>query len=256
MFPFLTIGSVRFGTYGILLATGLFVGYLVLRAELQRRKLPANPLTIILAIGITGFVASRLYEFIETPSLFLAHPVMMLSASGFTFYGAVIGGVVAAFLLARHYAVPFLTLLDSVSTGAALGYGIGRIGCFLAGDGDYGVPTSLPWGMSFPHGVIPTLDRVHPTPLYEFLGAAIIAAYLWHRGTDSIAGRIPSGRIFAEYLLLTGVTRFLVEFIRLNPRGWLGLTNAQQVAVLSILAGLALLVGTKDGTAPSVNRST
>ena len=80
-------------------------------------------------------------------------------------------------------------------------------------------------GHEFPHGLVPTYVPVHPTPIYEFLAAALISLYLWNRGRASIQPRIPPGRVFAEYLLLTGLARFLVEFIRRNPRGWLGLTN-------------------------------
>jgi phosphatidylglycerol:prolipoprotein diacylglycerol transferase len=243
VFPFIHIGPLQFGTYGIMLATGLFAGFVLLRAELCRRQIRANPYTIILVIGITGFVTSKLYKIVDTPSVYLQHPAMLLSPMGFTFYGAVMGGLVAAAFLARHYGIRFLALLDAVSPGAALGYGIGRLGCFLAGDGDYGIPTSLPWGTSFPHGLVPTYARVHPTPIYEFVGAALICFYLWNRGRASMLGRIPTGQVFAEYLLLTGLARFLVEFIRRNPRGWLGLTNAQQVAVISMMAGLLLLVG-------------
>ena len=79
-------------------------------------------------------------------------------------------------------------------------------------------------------------------PIYEFLAAALISLYLWNRGRASIQPRIPPGRVFAEYLLLTGLARFLVEFIRRNPRGWLGLTNAQQVAVISMTVGFLMLV--------------
>jgi phosphatidylglycerol:prolipoprotein diacylglycerol transferase len=246
MFPFLTIGSVRFGTYGIMLAVGLYCGFYILRADLRRRSIRASPFVITLVIGVTGFVVSKLYKIVDTPSVFLAHPILLLSPRGFTFYGAVIGGLGAAFLLAKHYRFSFLTLLDAVSPAAALGYGIGRIGCFLAGDGDYGIPSSLPWAMSFPHGIVPTLDRVHPTPIYEFLAAAAIAMFLWQRGAASIEKQLPAGEVFAEYLLLTGAARFLVEFIRRNPRGWLGFTNAQQVAIVSISIGLVLVfVGTR-----------
>jgi phosphatidylglycerol:prolipoprotein diacylglycerol transferase len=225
-----------------MLATGLFAGFVLLRAELFRRGIRANAYAIILAIGVTGFITSKIYKIVDTPSVYWAHPILLLSPIGFTFYGAVMGGLVAAAFLARYYEISFLTFLDAVAPGAALGYGIGRLGCFLAGDGDYGVPTSLPWGMSFPHGLVPTYVPVHPTPIYEFLGAALISVYLWNLGRASVHRKIPAGGVFAEYLLLTGLARFLVEFIRRNPRGWLGLTNAQQVAVISMTAGFLMLV--------------
>lgn len=142
--------------------------------------------------------------------------------------------------LARCYRISSLQLFDAVSTGAAIGYGIGRLGCLLAGDGDYGTPTSLPWGMRFPHGLVPTLVPVHPTPVYEFLGAAAIAAYLWRRGGQNLGSPLRAGEIFARYLILTGIARFLVEFIKLNPLILWGLSNAQWVALLSIAGGILL----------------
>jgi len=129
--------------------------------------------------------------------------------------------------------------MDAGSPAAALGYGIGRIGCFLSGDGDYGVPTSLPWGMSFPNGLVPTTERVHPTPLYELIVACAIAWILWRIGAKQIAAgrKVFAGIVFACYLVLTGIARFLVEFIRINPRSFLGITNAQAASLASIAAG-------------------
>jgi phosphatidylglycerol:prolipoprotein diacylglycerol transferase len=164
--------------------------------------------------------------------------------------------------------IPLLEMFDAGSPAAALGYGIGRIGCFLSGDGDYGIPTSLPWGMSFPNGLVPTTERVHPTPLYELIAACAIAWWLWRLGAQQIAdrsvaavsaspqssrssaktaspasaaqSRIPRGGIFAAYLILTGLERFLVEFIRINPRSFLGMSNAQAAGLLSLIAGATL----------------
>jgi phosphatidylglycerol:prolipoprotein diacylglycerol transferase len=133
-------------------------------------------------------------------------------------------------------------MMDAGSPAAALGYGIGRIGCFLSGDGDYGVPTSLPWGMSFPNGLVPTTDRVHPTPIYELIAACVIAWVLWRIGAKQItaAAKASAGIVFAAYLVLTGIARFLVEFIRINPRSFFGLTNAQAASLASIAAGIIL----------------
>jgi len=122
----------------------------------------------------------------------------------------------------------------------------------LSGDGDYGRATSLPWGMSFPNGVDPTPPhclawglpadcKVHPTPLYEFFVWLAIAAFLWHMGTKALRGPKAKGEIFANYLILTGVARFAVEIIRINPRSFLGMSNAQTASVLSILLGAVLL---------------
>ena len=143
-------------------------------------------------------------------------------------------------------------MLDAASPAAAIGYGIGRIGCLISGDGDYGKPTTLPWGMAFPHGIVPTTEscvewgaapdcRVHPTPIYEFLAAIFIFWILWRLGARAMKTRTPNGFVFAAYLVLTGAARFLVEIIRINPRSFFGMTNAQTASVVSIVAGVALL---------------
>src|SRR6202007_2144193 len=120
---------------------------------------------------------------LESPAEFFADPWRQLfSTMGFAFFGAVIGGFLALLYLARRFKIPALLMLDVASTAAAVGYGVGRIGCLISGDGDYGIPTSLPWGMSFPKGLVPTNQRVHPTPIYEFLAALLIAYFLWRVG--------------------------------------------------------------------------
>jgi len=131
-------------------------------------------------------------------------------------------------------------MLDLASPAAAIGYGVGRLGCLVSGDGDYGIPTSLPWGMSFPHGLVPTTQRVHPTPIYELLGALLITWILWRRGGPDRPA--PMGQITGEYLILSGVARFLVEFIRINPRILWGMTNAQLASLGSVVFGFGLIL--------------
>ena len=130
-----------------------------------------------------------------------------------------------------------LGMLDLAAPAAAVGYGVGRLGCLLSGDGDYGSPTSLPWGVSFPNGLVPTMQRVHPTPVYELIAALIIVAYLWHRGRVDR----PLGQITGEYLIWTGLARFLVEFVRINPRIYFGMSNAQVASIGSMVAGAVLI---------------
>jgi len=130
-----------------------------------------------------------------------------------------------------------LKTLDLAAPAAAIGYGIGRIGCFLSGDGCYGIPTNLPWGMSFPHGIEPTLLRVHPTPLYELAAGLVIGWWLWRRGGKPHG----TGAIVGEYLVLSGLARFMVEFLRRNPKILWGLSNAQMASAGSVLAGVVLI---------------
>lgn len=267
MYPFIHLGPVTLGTYGLMVATGLICAFYILRADFGRRRMSADAEAIIGITGLAGLVGSRLYHLLESPSAFFADPwPQLFSTMGFAWFGAVIGGFLALLWLARRFRISWLLMLDIASPAAAIGYGIGRFGCLLSGDGDYGKPTSWawPWGMSFPHGVYPTTVacveqgwpsncRVYPTPIYEFLVAILIFWILWKVGRGAIRTRARAGTVFAWYLILSGVARFFVEFIRINPRHqWLffDLTNAQAASLVSILAGAILfaLVRNKRAT--------
>jgi len=142
-----------------------------------------------------------------------------------------------------------LRMLDLAAPAAAVGYGVGRLGCFTSGDGDYGIPTTLPWGVAFPHGLVPTLPgvRVHPTPIYELIFSVLLAWLLWELAKKPRA----VGWITGVYLVLSGAGRYLVEMIRINPKvywpqtSW-GSSNAQVAAVGSVVAG-AILVAVVRG---------
>jgi phosphatidylglycerol:prolipoprotein diacylglycerol transferase len=272
MIPFIhLVGPLWIPTYGLMVATGLLVAAYLLQADINRhrplfiergflksadKKNQGDEAFLIIGIiGIAGLVGARLYSVLENPGELLAHPAAVLfSRYGFTWSGSVITTLIAMLFLARHFDIPVLEFMDLCAPPAALGYAIGRIGCLLSGDGDYGRPTSWPWpwGMAFPHGVAPTTEtcvqwgwpsdcRVYPTPIYEFLGGVIIAAFLWHMATKAANGPGSHGGIISSYLIWTGIARFLVEFIRINPRSFYGLTNAQVVSLLSIIAGAILL---------------
>jgi len=257
MIPFLHLGPLSIPTYGLMVATGLLVAAYLLQADINRHRAQFikrgylksedkknygdEAFLIIGIIGIAGLVGARVYSVLENPRELIAHPAVLISRYGFTWSGSVITTLVAMVFLAQHFDIPVLEFMDLCAPPAALGYAIGRIGCLLSGDGDYGVPTSLPWGMSFPNGIVPTTDRVHPTPIYEFLAGVIIAAYLWRMATRAVNGAGSHGEIISSYLIWTGIARFLVEFIRINPRTFYGLTNAQVVSLLSIVAGAILL---------------
>jgi len=245
-----------------MVATGLLVAAYLLQADINRhraqfikrgylktehkRNYGDEAFLIIGIIGVGGLAGARLYSVLENPRELIANPAVLISRYGFTWSGSVLTTIVAMAFLARHFYIPVLEFMDLCAPPAALGYAIGRIGCLLSGDGDYGVPTSLPWGMSFPNGIVPTTDRVHPTPIYEFLAGVIIAAYLWRMATKAVNGAGSHGEIISSYLIWTGVARFLVEFIRINPRVFYGLTNAQVVSLLSIVAGAILLLRVRN----------
>jgi len=257
MIPFLHIGPLTIPTFGLMVAIGLLAAAYILQADFERHRAqfvksghlkdggkPSHHdegFLIIGIAGLAGLIGARLYHVLESPRELIADPSQLISRFGFAWFGGFLGGFVALVFLARRFEIPVLEFMDLCSPAAAVGYAIGRIGCLLSGDGDYGVPTKLPWAMSFPNGVVPTTERVHPTPLYEFFIWLVIAAFLWHLGTKSLRGPKAKGEIFCNYLILTGIARFLIEFIRINPRSFFGLSNAQAASLVSILAGAVLL---------------
>src|SRR6202453_57622 len=197
MIPFLHLGPLTIPTFGLSVACAMLLAYFVLRADLARRGIAdaksGEAETLVAAPCLAGFVGAKLYHLLETPKEFFADPLgLLFSPYGFAWFGGLLAGFatfafVASRLVKRAAAegksFSFLGILDAGSPAAALGYGIGRIGCFLSGDGDYGIPTSLPWGIAFPNGLVPTTARVHPTPIYELLVACAIAWILWRMGS-------------------------------------------------------------------------
>jgi phosphatidylglycerol:prolipoprotein diacylglycerol transferase len=263
--PFLHLGPLTIPTFGLMVACAMLAAFFVLRADLERRGLAssakkdaansagaASPRSanaeaeLLIAIPcMVGLAGAKLYHLLESPADFFAHPLaLLISPYGFAWFGGLLAGFAAFVWVGRRQRIPLLSLLDVGSPAAALGYGIGRIGCFLSGDGDYGIPTSLPWGMSFPNGLVPTTQRVHPTPIYELIVACAIAWFLWRmfdRQRNALRNNpLPAGSVFAAYLVLTGLARFLVEFIRINPRSFLGMSNAQAASLASLIAGIIL----------------
>src|ERR1700726_2309666 len=262
MIPYLHLGPLQLPTFGLMVALALITAAYVLQADFDRRGMNADAFTMITIAGLMGILGAKLYHLLESPAELFANPIpLLLSRYGFAWFGGFMGGFGALLVMRWRAKLPLWEFLDACSPAAAFGYGIGRIGCFLSGDGDYGIPTSLPWGMSFPNGVVPTTGiwdpqshsgvcvkygfpencTVHPTPLYEFFAWLAIAVFLWHMGTKPLRGPKAHGEIFSHYLILTGIARFLVEFIRINPPSFFGLSNAQTASMLSILLGVVLL---------------
>ena len=255
MLPYIPIGPLRLGTFGLLMWVAFVVAYFVIRADFRRRRLSAPVDNIVLVTAFAGVAGAKLYHVLETPGELIADPFhTIFSTTGFAWFGGLIAGIATLFYLAHHYKIQWLTFFDAIAPAAALGYGVGRIGCLISGDGDYGVPTNLPWGMSFPNGLVPTPPvcaeygfpancGVHPTPIYEFLAGVGIFFYLWWLGKRQLRVPRPAGEVLGEFLLWTGLARFLVEFIRINPRSVFGVfSNAQTAGFLSMIAGIALLI--------------
>ena len=223
---------------------GFVIAFFILRSEVAQRQLPAvlaYDLTLYAYIG--GWIGARLFLIPTGWDIFVEDPVgFLLSGSGWVWYGGVIGGAWAAWLLASRREVPFAMLGDIAAPALAMGLAIGRVGCQLSGDGDYGVATDMPWGMSYPNGVVPTTEIVHPTPVYEMIGCLLIYGYLRRRKRDQEAVGDQLGR----YLILAGVLRFVVEFFRRNPNWLFALTTAQWISLGCV--GLGLLICRRSAT--------
>lgn len=239
MVPYIHIGPLSLGTFGLLMWLAFVAGYFVLQADLKRRNLAADPNTMVALLALAGLFGAKLWHVLESPRELLDAPLVLLfSRTGFAWYGGFLAGTLMFFYFARRYKIALPTLMDAAAPAAALGYAVGRIGCLLSGDGDYGRPTNLPWAMSFPEGLVPTTERVHPTPIYEFLACTLIFFFLWKLGGK--AGR-PPGEVVARFFILMGLERFLVEFIRINPDVLFGLSNAQLASVAAMVAGIVWL---------------
>jgi len=243
--------------------------YFALAAEIKRRKLPLDPYSVVAYVAIAGIVGAKIWHIIDTPADrnfdFVSNAQGFLNTllamfywfrGGFAWFGGFVAGITTLLLIARKNGINLLTMLDVSSPAAAIGYAVGRIGCLTSGDGDYGIPTHLPWGMAFPNGTEPTTGingiclrsgwpencAVHPTPIYEFIVMMLVFWYIWRRGKRALQHPLAPGVIVGEFLILSGLERFLVEFLRINPRVIFGMSNAQFTAVLSIVAGIVLLV--------------
>lgn len=240
MLPFLHIGVLKIPTYGLMMATAFIVASVLIEHEFRRRGMGKNLGWDSVAVAlIAGVVGSRINYLIEHPAEFAQAPLKTLfSGSGMTWYGGFILALVAVYLFWRLRKVRILPAMDSMAVVMPLAYGIGRIGCQLSGDGDYGKPSGLPWAMAYPQGTVPTLLRVHPTPVYETLLMTAFFLLLWRLRTK----RLANGFLFALYLVGYGLERFFIEFLRTNRPVFIGLTEAQLVSIGLVLAGALVMV--------------
>jgi len=234
VYPHLQIGPVTLQTFGLMFAFAfLAAGALIWKRLGEIGKPPDWAYEMGFAALIGGVVGSRVYFLVQNYDEVKSDFVHTLfSGSGLVWYGGVIGGTLAVLGWARYRGFLGLALLDLAAPALALGYAIGRCGCQLSGDGDYGKPWNGPWAMAYPHGTVPTDRTVQPTPVYETLAMGLGAWILWQ-----LRDRVRAGALFALYLLYAGTERFLVEFIRRNHQDSLGLTSAQLESLGMMIAG-------------------
>jgi phosphatidylglycerol:prolipoprotein diacylglycerol transferase len=234
MQPELHLGPVTLQTFGIMFALAFVAAGAIVARRLKELGKPSDwAYEMVFAALVGGIIGSRLDFVIENYDSVKDDLLgNLFSGSGLVWYGGAIGGAIAVILWAWYRGMLNLTLLDLASPGLAIGYAVGRIGCQLSGDGDYGIPWDGPWAMAYPDGTVPTEVTVHPTPIYETVAMGLVAYTLWR-----LRDRFQPGLLFALYLVFAGVERFLIEFIRRNDDVLLGLTQAQLISVAMFAAG-------------------
>ena len=237
MYPTLIdFGPFGIHSFGLMLATAFITVVFVLQYELKRRGFVAELAGgIVMAGAVGGVVGAKIYSALLDGSINIHE---LFSTAGLVWYGGLIGGCIAVTIVILRSPNPYLPTIDIIGPTLLLGYGIGRIGCLLAGDGDYGPPSDVPWAMAFPNGTVPTDVPVHPTPIYESLMSFAFFGLLWsqRRRFESVPGTT-----FGLSLILLGIERFIAEFWRITPRvlGWM--TAAQIFSIVAFIVGIALV---------------
>jgi phosphatidylglycerol:prolipoprotein diacylglycerol transferase len=279
MYPYLNLGFIHPGTFGLLLWLAAVAGTIVLHRNFVRNGVNADALNVVALIVVGGVIGAKVWHelenlrelqyalhFIGQPGW--QHPLEVMLRflgwfrDGFAWFGGMLAGI--ALLMLQGYSARFkgpgwrsfedpgaipgarvgaVRMLDLAAPAAAIGYGVGRIGCLLAGDGDYGINTTLPWGVHMAKNALvppnPPTALVQPTPIYELLFSILVFWVLWQLGKNAK----PVGWLTGLYLVLSGVGRFLVEFVRINPKLYFDhtMSNAQVAAAASAIVGLIVL---------------
>jgi phosphatidylglycerol:prolipoprotein diacylglycerol transferase len=238
MQPTIDVLGLSLKTFGLCFGLAFVASGAIVARRLRELGKPTDwAYEMVFAALVGGLLGARLYWLLAHTSEFSDDPVgSVFGGSGLVWYGGALGGAAAVLLWAWRRGMFTLGLLDICSPALAMGYAIGRIGCQISGDGDYGTATDLPWGMAYPNGTVPTDDIVHPTPIYETLAMGLVAWWLW-RMRDAYR----PGVLFAFYLTFAGLERLLVEFVRRNEPVLAGLTEAQIASVVMLVAGLVWL---------------
>ncbi len=261
LFEIPIFGGIPIHSFGLMMAVAFLVSSFVLTRLFRQNGFPSEVAEQVILVGaVAGLAGSKLYFLLfEAFDRFMRHPIdMIFSGAGLTWYGGFVLAFAGIVYLIRKRRLPVLKSIDLISVPLPLGYGIGRIGCHLAGDGDYGLPwdgifaTNYSRGIvppsqafhgtevarQFPNGVVPDDTLCHPTPMYEFVLSTLIFAVLYW----STRKKLPVGFQISLYLVLGGIERFSIEFLRLNPKVAVGLSGAQLFSLAMIASGGLSLV--------------
>jgi phosphatidylglycerol:prolipoprotein diacylglycerol transferase len=273
MYPYFHIGSFQYPTFGFLLWLGAVAAIVVLHRNFLRLGVDGDALSIVAIVVVAGILGAKVWhELQDVRGLEVSMRQIALPGwkqpwrvtvgffqyfqQGFAWFGGLIAGILALMWQGREARfkgslegalgkpIGAWRMLDLATPAAAIGYGVGRIGCLTSGDGDYGINTTLPWGVRMAKEALvppnPPDALVQPTPIYELLFALAIGWLLWRLGRKAL----PVGWLTGLYLVLSGIGRFLVEFVRINPKLYFGhtMSNAQVAALASVLVGVAVMI--------------
>ncbi|KER09041.1 MAG: hypothetical protein HY22_14250 [[Candidatus Thermochlorobacteriaceae] bacterium GBChlB] len=267
-----SIGPFKFHSFGAMLALSFLTANYIVSKELERKRITQDVTGTVLMITIVlGVIGAKLFSILENLDAFRRDPAgVFFNAGGLTFYGGMILALIGNFFYLKSQKVSIPKFFDAAAPALMLAYGIGRVGCLLAGDGCYGEPCQLPWAMTYPNGYESTLAAqnpalklrfmqlfpnqpvpldipVHPTPIYETLYSIAFFAILWRLRTEPRA----AGWLFSVYVMLQAVGRFFVEFIRINDIVAFGLTQAQLISIGLFIAGAIGVALTASKGAPT-----
>lgn len=279
MYPYLNIGPVHLGMFGLLLWLAAVAGTIVLHKNFFRNGVDADALNVVALVVVAGVIGAKMWHelqnlhelkmalhYIASPGWH--HPLNVVLGflqwfrDGFAWFGGMFAGI-TVLMIQGHGArfkgpgwksiddpgpnpgahVGAIRMLDLAAPAAAIGYGIGRIGCLLSGDGDYGINTTLPWGVHMAKDALvppsPPNALVQPTPIYELFFSLVLFWLLWQLAKR----QRPVGWLTGLYLVLAGIGRFLVEFVRINPKLYFHntMSNAQVAAIASAIVGLVVM---------------
>lgn len=265
VYPFIIhLGPIEITGYGLMMMVAFLVGGWIMARELRRLGFAEDySADMIAAAVIGGIIGAKIWYVV-----LMRDPGALFSRGGMVWYGGFLGGTAAVIFNGWRLRVPIRWTAHFVAPVLALGYAIGRLGCFLVND-DYGRPTDLPWAVKFPEGLPPstainlkqlfgvpippgtdpsTVLAVHPTQLYEVIMMLVAFAILWRLRLSTR----PIGWLFGLYLVFAGIERFLVEFVRAKDDRFLGpFTVAQFTSVVLVIVGTWVMLHLRRSEVPA-----
>jgi phosphatidylglycerol:prolipoprotein diacylglycerol transferase len=251
--------------FGVVVVVAIGLATMVARREVKRHeslgRLPRSTNVLVgdLAVVsvIAGMAGARVFHILDYPAQFIDDPASMIfTRAGFSIFGGLCFGILAGVIFLRRHSVPIVPMLDATAPSMMLGYAIGRLGCQLAGDGDWGIAADMTlkpvwlsdwlWAQTYEGNIVGVAipsPGVYPTPIYESMMAMAIVGVLWTLRSQTNR----TGYLFSVYLLLAGFERLLIEKIRINVEHHLlgvSVTQAEAISLLLVVAGCVGVLAT------------